>query len=963
MTSLDEDLNPSRRKRRRVSAGDLDWGQRDPAKNDVGDAKPATHPVTSPSRQQSGNSPSCRSDPISPKGYQPKARLCKLLPKPAQDLSAIEPFPHQSETSEGTPHETRKSSPLQPNGIPQPKLLTPDSMSHAHSDTELTRPDNGEPDRPKKTLKLNSNGKLLSSPTSNKTPSGSTGRKRGRPKKANKKRAYPVILKYSVGEDERERIGRLINDISNGITRYLPSKAPSMVEEPQKPSKPTHPFFLGKTSHQADKSLESAQQKHSSADAISEDKSTLNPTQSKNPIPAVNIVQPNNKPIAKHRPSSGPTFPTKPRLSRGSNLIEALWPPRDFSFNSSAVWEKRPIDSNVKLPNNAEKKGKSPLLRIPDSESILYPLSQLTREIFHEKSSTISASAASSILRRPERCVTDGRTLQSHVADELSFNSARQSPRDPGNLNRAVLPGKGCHPAILRLSSSIPTSWTAFDKGEFDVLPWTQKHSPGTAEDVLQPGPEVLILRDWLRDLMVSTVDTGSTLKDGPKPKQKKSGLKPKRNKKRKTSDELDGFIVSSGDEASQPDELADPDEDELSGGVTFMSKRSLQPSISTSNLTKARGQMWNAVLISGPSGSGKTASVYAAAKELGFEVFELNPGSRRSAKDVLERVGDMTQNHLVHKRNDQEPGLDFDPTPAEPEYGKQSSLNCFFKSAPAQEKKPEAKEKCKPKVEPEEPKRQNAQKQSLILLEEVDVVFEEDKQFWGGVLSLVNQSKRPIVMTCREEGLLPFDDLSFRTILRYSAPPCNLAIDYMLMLAASEGHILQRKAVSDLYIASNQDLRASITELNFWCQMALGSEKSGVDWMIGNFRRPLNLHDRQRVTSKNTYLSGMGWYSRDIACCQGNEIERDAALIAQCMEQWPLEMMDWQETMTSAIGPQGFGKADNVDAQPDRNRLEALERKSEFTDMQSALDLLCWTESKEITNVSTLVAIGWAQC
>lgn len=953
MTSpLDEDLNPNRRKRRKVSAGELDWGQQGLPNAKVG--RPLVmipNSGSSPSRQRPEETSTYGSDSISSEKYRSKARLCKLLPKPNQDLSVIEPFAApDSVSTQGLPGE-------QANGIPQLSLLTPDSIKPLHSDTDLIESSNNEPAPQKKTLKLNPNGKLLTSPTANKPRSQSPGRKRGRRKTANKKSLTlvpPVIIRYPVDEARRASFGKTIDDICNGLTRYSPPK-PSAPATSQNPSKPTHPFFLGKAVHQENKPLESPHQDQSSAASIPDN---LNPTQpSKNSSPAVNIIPPNK--ANKLRPATfGSVFSQKPRISKGSGLVEALWPPRDFVHISATQVTVNPnLNSNANTLNNREKKGKNPLLGIPDSESILRPLSQLVHASRHENS-TSTLPATNDILRRPERYVGDGQALQNLVVNELSFNCARQTPHETGSQNRILLPEKGCHPAVLRLASSIPSSCTAFDKGEFDVLPWTHKYAPCTSEDVLQPGIEVLMLRDWLRHLMVSTVDTGSTVKDGPKLKQNKPGRKAKRNKRLKMSDELDGFIVSSGDEASQREELTDPDEDELSGGVTFMSKRSLQPNNLNLNLTKGHGQMWNAVLISGPSGCGKTASVYAAAKELDFEVFELNAGSRRSAKDILERVGDMTQNHLVHKLKDPEratdsPGPNPDIAPTELDSGKQSRMNSFFVQKPTQERKTKVEENEKKKMEPEEPKRQKSQKQSLILLEEVDVLFEEDKQFWSGVLSLISQSKRPIIMTCRDEGLLPLRDLSFHMILRYAPPPCSLAADYMLLLAASEGHLLQRKAVSDLYVASNQDLRASVTELNFWCQMALGSEKSGIDWMIGNFRRPMSLHDRPRVISKNTYLSGMGWYSRDMACCQGDGAERDIAVMTQCVEQWPLQIMDWQETETSTMMAQVFDNSDSVDTQSDQNRLESLRRKSEFTEMQSVLEILCKPESKEVTNVS----------
>ncbi len=285
----------------------------------------------------------------------------------------------------------------------------------------------------------------------------------------------------------------------------------------------------------------------------------------------------------------------------------------------------------------------------------------------------------------------------------------------------------------------------------------------------------------------------------------------------------------------------------------------------------KDPGKFANAFMLSGPIGCGKTAAVYAVARELGFEVFEINPGSRRSGKDVLERIGAMTRNHLVQGPNEtcSLPSEDDSLSVAAASSSKdnrQELVASFFKpkakplkanpgkvttkQAPVSMKGP-------PKIPPKQ------QKQSLILLEEVDTLYEDDKQFWATIMTLITTSRRPIVMTCNDETAVPLASLSLHAIARFSPPPVDLAVDYLLLLAANEGHLLRHEAVRTLYEGRNLDLRASIMELNFWCQFGIGDPKKGFSWIEPGLKVD-EQGLRRRVISSDTYQPGMGWLCRD---------------------------------------------------------------------------------------------------
>ncbi|KAE8154707.1 hypothetical protein BDV25DRAFT_126366 [Aspergillus avenaceus] len=795
---------------------------------------------------------------------------------------------------------------------PSPEVTTPPDTIHDPMPNKTPQRRSSR----QKTIKLNSNGKLLSSPVAVKPeePKKKSDKKRGRPpKKDNIDKSKVVIFKYNSKDDTRQSYGEMIDDILNGRKRHIPSvKHRPPIRSTAKtdgPPKPTHPFFLKKSTSKTDPpQAQCTSQPSAAVDQGQEAKIAQLPSDKRS------IARPSTT-------TSIPFTSFKQRNSKFPDPIHPVWPPQNFVHVRGLQAEPALPESDTRSSLELDrKKAKMAAISIHDKESVLSPEMQGLYQKDHQ------------VLRIPERHVASGYILQRAIAEQLS-QSTLSTP------DSCIL-SDNCHPAIFQLYHSIPNSLTAFDRGDFESCLWTQKYAPNSATRVLQATKEASMLRDWLRFLTVSAVDTGKPSKDG---ESKRNSDKKKRKKRRKTEN-LDGFIVSSADEASEMDAVGDSDEDELAGDVTVSSKRTV---IRSGDMSLEKGRVSNAILLSGPSGCGKTASIYAVAKELDFEVFELNPGTRRSARDIVERVGDMTRNHLVHNVN----GLDekssrqsseansIDPEAEDP---KQNKLMGFFGSASA---KTTQASKPKDKIsEQTEQQRGRSQKQSFILLEEADLLFEEDKQFWSGVLTLIQQSKRPIIITCSDESLIPVDDISFHAILRYRPPPQHLVVDYCLLLAANEGHMLKREAIDDLYVSTGRDFRRTITELNFWCQIAIGSEKSGLDWMIDRWPRGADLDEEGnplRVISMNSYEPFMGWFSRDMLMIDNLDSEIEAQ--RETFSWWDLGLQD-AERMTDPMSETHW-----VPATTNLERLDRLQTQADLMDMRSVLDILSFDCSLDL--------------
>ena len=421
---------------------------------------------------------------------------------------------------------------------------------------------------------------------------------------------------------------------------------------------------------------------------------------------------------------------------------------------------------------------------------------QTNEDILSNFSRSLYPEAGRSTPRTPGRIVMSGTALSEKVGTVLEMNNATHSTLGAS------------------LEARIMSTPSCFDRGmAAGPHMWVHEYAPTCSENVLES--QTKVLHDWLSKLQVHQVQSGKL--------HKTKAPTPKKQRRKGKSDEMDDFIAHSDDEDPQ---------------LTASGK--------------------NAILLTGPPGSGKTAAVFAVAEQLGFEVFEIHPGMRRSGRDIQEKIGDVTQNHLVHPPNslsressasiDERSLLTQGPLPAN-----QKILAGVMKSK--HQKLLHVEEQNDSKLSTT-----NSQKQSLILFEEVENLFEDDKGFWNQIQHLNRTSKRPLIMTCNDIDSIPFDDLDLFAVLHYKPPDLDVAIQHLARIAAAEGHLLSKAALRSLFLTKGQDLRSCITELNLWCQMTVGSRQGGLDWMLP-FDKSGRLHadgSVTRIVSQDTYTSGL---------------------------------------------------------------------------------------------------------
>ncbi|KAI4889130.1 hypothetical protein NFI96_015139 [Prochilodus magdalenae] len=286
--------------------------------------------------------------------------------------------------------------------------------------------------------------------------------------------------------------------------------------------------------------------------------------------------------------------------------------------------------------------------------------------------------------------------------------------------------------------------------------------------------------------------------------------------------------------------------------------------------LADREAELCNTVLIQGPTGVGKTAAVYACAEELGYKVFEVNSSSLRSGQTVLSQLREATQSHQVgalrsdatRPRNSHSTDPPAASTGASREDASRRPLTSrrktpsrkkraappavtlkhFFQrtdrpvdrstgpppdlAAGSSEAGPDVLNEPDAKTSTEEDvlsaEAHRTPPISLILFEEVDVIFSEDVGFLAAIKTLMTTTKRPIILTTND----PLFSQSFKgrfEEIRFKAPPVGTIRSYLQCLGMVEGVRLDPADLSVVLAECEADVRRSVLELELWMRSGGG--------------------------------------------------------------------------------------------------------------------------------------------
>lgn len=180
-------------------------------------------------------------------------------------------------------------------------------------------------------------------------------------------------------------------------------------------------------------------------------------------------------------------------------------------------------------------------------------------------------------------------------------------------------------------------------------------------------------------------------------------------------------------------------------------------------------------LILEGPAGSGKSTAVLAAAEAANSFVITMDSSSRRSGKDLTLKLTGISESRLVHASQGQ---------------------------------------------------------QTVILIEDVDCLFEtEATTFWPALMKYCQSSKRPTLLCCEDLSRIPSQIVAACDVIKFKKNRPEHVADVAWLIALCQGHLLHYETVAAC-VGVSGSLPQTLAQLQFLCQMGIGGRRSGIDWL-----------------------------------------------------------------------------------------------------------------------------------
>ncbi|GMJ02437.1 hypothetical protein like AT1G77620 [Hibiscus trionum] len=229
-----------------------------------------------------------------------------------------------------------------------------------------------------------------------------------------------------------------------------------------------------------------------------------------------------------------------------------------------------------------------------------------------------------------------------------------------------------------------------------------------------------------------------------------------------------------------------------------------------------------NVLLVTGPVGSGKSAAIQACAKEQGFKVLESNASDCRNGAVVKQKFGEALESCcLTGSVENQVDSLSKHVMKSAEILSNGDAVqvhNEVIELIPVSDNEGTSGAHGAPEKRFFNDSETGFGQAKLILFEDVDISFPEDRGFVAAIQHIAEKAKGPVILTSNSTNLILPDNLS-RLELCFTMPSSEELLHHLYMICEAEKASIQPHLLKQLIKCCQSDIRKAIMHLQFWCQ------------------------------------------------------------------------------------------------------------------------------------------------